>query len=242
MSSLEQSFKRSIDDEKFILKQIENPEEKPFYILSLIQINTIFFLYRFFVQKDVQLSKSFLYKIAGTFAYYHEKLNGEVFEALKTFTYPLLCDNNTVVNRYQDYHKTKYSDSFSTYFAKAIQSTLKNDNSALEVNIAGLKKWSRKGWPKQYIGIITVFEGFLINDKSAIENGLQEITDLHDKQDQPPIVKDYINLEATALAKLAWRKGIEVEVASDLVPKELLPVLELQSYEGYPFFEELSNY
>lgn len=240
MNNLEQSFKRSIDDEKFILKQIEVPEEKPFYILSLTNINTIFFLHNFFTRKDTQLSKSYMYKVAMTFAYYHEKLNGEIFEALKTFTYPLISDNTAIINRYQEYNKTQYEDSFSTYFGRAIQCVLKNDNKTLLHNIEGLRRWSNKGWAKQYIGIATVFEGFLHGDKKIIERGLQSIVDLHDHQEQPLLIKDYINFEATALAKLAWRKGIEVEVSSNLVPKELLPVSELQNYEIYPFFLELN--
>lgn len=223
------------------LEIILDESKKPFHILSFIGINEILFLQTAFLEKDFQRSKIYLYKVAMTNSYYHEKLNGEIFEAIKIFTYPLLCDNTQVINRYLRYDKTQYNDSFSTYFGKAIQSALKSDNRILQANIDGLKKRSKKGWAKQYTGIITALEGFLTNDKTTIGKGLQEIINLHDKQEQPAIIKDYINLEATALAKLAWRKGIEVEVSSNLIPKELLPVKELPGYDRYPFFNDLDN-
>ena len=237
--SLDQSYKRSIDDEKFILGKIQIPKERPFFILSLKGINTILFLQKAFAEKDFQASKAFLYKVAMTNSYYHERLNGEIFNVLDTFIYPLLSDSGNLISRYLNYEKTEHPDSFSTYFGKAIQSVLKNDSHALQVSIEGLKKWSKSGWANQYSGIITTLEGFLDKHKSAIEKGLQEIVALHNKQEQPAVVKDYINLEATALAKLSWRKGMEVGVDASLVPHELLPVKELSVYEGYEFFKEL---
>jgi hypothetical protein len=237
--SLEEAYERSIKDERFLLEKVSISKEKPFFILSLKGVNSIFFLHKFFVENEIHESKIFLYKIALVNTYYYERLNGEVFNVLDTFTYPLLSDSSTLIKRYLHYDRTEYVDAFSTYFGKAIQSVLRSDFVALQFNIGGLKKWSTKGWPKQYAGIVTVFEGFLTDDKTTIEKGLLEIIELHGKQDHPGIVKDYINLEATALAKLAWRRGIEVEVSSDLILRELLPVKELPFYEGYPFFDEL---
>lgn len=219
---------------------ILDESKKPFHILSFTGINEILFLQAAFLEKDFQKSKVYLYKVAMTNSYYHEKLNGEIFETVKIFTYPLLSDNSQAINRYLHYDKTQYLDSFPAYFGKAIQSALRNDSDALQSNIIGLRKWSKRDWPKKYIGAVTVFEGFLAGDKTTIEKGLLEIIALHNEQDHPSIMKDYINLEATALAKLAWRKGINVEVISNLVPKELLPVRELPHYEIYPFFQELN--
>jgi hypothetical protein len=221
------------------LETIEDASKRPFHILSLVGINEIFFLHKAFVDQDMQTSKIFLYKIAMTNAYYHEQVKGEIFEVLKVFTYPLLSDSQTAINRYLNYSRTSYADSYSAYFGKAIQSVLKDDNVALQSNIEGLRKWSTKGWAKQYAGIVRTFDGFLYKDKAMIEQGLQEIVDLHDKQEQPALVGDYINLEASALAKLAWRKGFKAEVKSKLIPRELLPVKELPTYEGYQFFEAL---
>ena len=234
-------YSENQEREKKKLEIIADPIKKPFHILSFKGINTIFFLHKAFIEKDFHASKAFLYKVAMVNSYYYETLNGEIFNVVDTFTYPLLSDSSNLIDRYLHYEKTEHPDSFSTYFGKAIQSVLKDDSQALQFNIEGLKKWSKKGWAKQYAGIATALEGFLDKNKSTIEKGLQEIVALHNKQEQPAIVKDYINLEATALAKLAWRKGMEVIIGNNLVPHELLPVEELSVYEGYDFFNELQN-
>jgi hypothetical protein len=234
-------FYENQEREQKKLEIIKDPAKKNFHILSFKGINTIFFLHKAFVENDIQASKVFLYKVAMTNGYYYEKLNGEIFNVLDTFTYPILSDSSNLIRRYLKYERTEHPDSFSTYFGKAIQSVLKDDQQALQSNIEGLKKWSKKGWAKQYSGIITVFEGFFVNDKTIIEKGLQEIIALHEKQEQPAVIKDYINLEATALAKLSYRKGLEIDIDYSLIPKELLPIKELPNYEGYPFFDELKS-
>jgi hypothetical protein len=239
LEHLKTLYSESKEREKKKLEIIEDAAKKPFHILSFKGINTIFFLKKTFVENDIQAGKGFLYKIAMTNSYYHEKLSGEIFNVLDTFTYPLLSDSSNLINRYLSYERTEHPDSFSTYFGKSIQSVLSDDNRALEANIEGLRKWSKKGWAKQYAGIVTAFEGFLKNDKTVIEKGLREIVALHTQQEQPAVVKDYINLEATALAKLAWRKGIEITIDSSLVPQELLPIEELRVYGGYEFFKEI---
>ncbi|MFC4263902.1 Imm49 family immunity protein [Ferruginibacter yonginensis] len=49
----------------------------------------------------------------------------------------------------------------------------------------------------------------------------------------------YVSFPALGYAKLAWLKGIEVEVKSHLVPKELLPIQPLEKYEiPYDFLKE----
>ena len=221
---------------------INNPSyKKRHVILSFHGINEIFFLHKAFSEKNIQASKVFLYKIAMSHSYYYEKLNGEIFNVLNIFTYAVLSDNESLIKRIQSYNRTEHPDSFSTYFNKGIQSILKNDKISLSINIEGLKKWRSEDWTRNYQGIITTFEGFQTNDKIKIEQGLEEIVKFHDLQEQPLIAKDYINIEATALAKLAWRKGIKVKPASKLIPEELLPVNQLRSYENYDFFNELDG-
>lgn len=239
--TMQEIFKRNINDEIFLISKMSNDEEAPFFVGSFKFLNLQNAIYYAFVDHNFDKSRNEFYKAGMVNALRHEKLSGEIFNVLDTFSYPLLSDSSSLISRYLSYERTEYPDSFSTYFGKAIQSVLKDDSQALQANIEGLKKWSKKGWAKQYAGIVTTFEGFFKNDKSVIEKGLKEIIAIHDKQEQPAIVKDYINLEAAALAKLAWRKGIEVVVNSELVPAELLPIKELSTYEGYEFFKEIQN-
>lgn len=232
-------FKENKERELKRLKVMEDPAVRHHHILSFIGMNTMFFLEKAFVEGDTQAAKNYLYKAAMANAYYHEKTGGEIFNVLNMFTYPLLSDSQEVIDRYMKYYKTEYTDSFATHFGKTIQCVLKDDHQALPFHIEGLKKQSASGWPEQYKLVIAVFEGLLSRDKPAIELGLQHLVALRDKQELPSVVKDFIHLEATALAKLAWRKGLEVHPNSEFIPQQLLPVKELASYERYSFFDEI---
>lgn len=239
LTHLETLYSENKQREKDKLALIEDPIKRPYHVLAFKGINSIFFLHKAFFEKDVQVSKEFLYKVAMTNSYYHEKLNGEIFNVLDTFTYPILCDNNKIISRYSHYKRTEHPDSFSTYFGLSIQSILNDNSQMLQENIVGLKRSSKSGWAKQFIGIIKTLEGFLNKNIFEIEEGLHQILALHHKQSQPPIIKDYINLEGTTLAKLAWRAGMKTSIESNLIPLELLPTKELPSYESYDFFNEL---
>jgi hypothetical protein len=241
MEHLIKLISESTEREAKKLEIIKDESKRPFHVLSFIGINEILFIDKAFVQKDFFASKNHLYKIGMTYAYNHEKFGGEVFEALKTFTYPVLSDSTSLIHRFTHYEKTQYSDAFSAHYARGIQAVLKNDNKFLQEAINGLTKQSKSGWPKEYAGVVTAFEGFLKSDEVMIKRGIEQIVARHGKQNQPLVVKEFINFEATALAKLAWRRGIQVEVESPLVPKELLPVNELSQYEGYPFFSEINE-
>ncbi|OQP49785.1 hypothetical protein A4H97_28255 [Niastella yeongjuensis] len=222
------------------LALIMDPAKKPFHILSFIGINEVYFIYKAFVEGDFKAARQHLYNMGMTNAWYYEKINGEIFDVLATFTYPLLSDSSFLIERYLTYTRMDSPGSFAACFGKAIQNVLKNDIDGLSLNIEGLKKRSGQGWEKNYNGVIPVFEGFIDNDKAKIEEGLMSLLAKHNKQNQPPVLKDFMNLEATALAKLAWRKGISVDVKSHLIPIVLLPVQEPDQYSGYEFFNEVS--
>jgi len=220
--------------EQKALKIMEDPSMRVSHVLSLKGVNTIFFLNKAFVQGDIQESKLYLYRIAMVNAYYHEQINGEIFNALDTFTYPLLSDSQVAIDRYNTYQRTEYPDSFSTYFGKAIQSVLSDDTDGLRGNIEGLREWS-VDWAQAYQSVSTVFEGFLSKNKILIEQGLKGIIESQDHQGRPQLIKNFIHFEATALAKLAWRKGLEVYTDSELIPQQLLPVNSRTSYEYSDF-------
>ncbi|MDR0814353.1 MAG: immunity 49 family protein, partial [Bacteroidales bacterium] len=77
------------------------------------------------------------------------------------------------------------------------------------------------------------YKALYANDKARMEEILKKMTSpqFHKKRNDNPILSQYISLPALGYAKLAWRKGIEVEVNSPLIPKELLPIKPLEKYE-----------
>ena len=239
--SIEEAYKRFENDEKFLFEKINDPNMKAHFMPQFNWVNSVYFLYTFFIEKDVQKSKNYLYKIGMTNAYLQKIDIIDVFNVLKTFTFPILSDSSKLIERYLTYSKTEYYDAFTTHFAKGLQSILKDDMSALEKHIEGMRRRSKKGDAKLYTGIITAFEGFYNNDQEQIMIGIYKDLKNTPKQNPNSLDYQYINYEATAIAKLAWRKGMEIEIDSPLVPKELLPIKELEHYEGYEFFKELET-
>jgi len=81
-----------------------------------------------------------------------------------------------------------------------------------------------------------------VGDKGKMEEVLEKLTSpvIHKKRNDNNILNQYISLPALGYAKLAWRKGVEVEVRNKLVPKELLPIKPLKNYEiPYEFLKEM---
>ena len=55
------------------------------------------------------------------------------------------------------------------------------------------------------------------------------------------LLNEFISHPALGYAKLAWLKGIEVEIDNPLVPKELLPFKPLENYlNEYAFLDEIN--
>lgn len=234
-------FQEAQQREQKKLSIIENPDRKFGQILTFKGINEIYFLHKAFVENDIQGGKEYLYKIGMVNSYYSEIGNRDIFEVLNTFTFPILSDSSTLLNRYLTYEPIQYFDAFSTYFGQAVQSVIKKDILRLERSILGLEKHSKGGWEKNFEGMVTAFKGIWNKDKGQVEQGIYKLLDKHDKQGHPPITKEYINYEATTIAKLALQAGINIEVDNSLVPEGLLEVKELSNYKGYPFFDELSD-
>jgi len=239
--SVEEAYSDSIERERFTLEKMKNVDERIYWVLGFRGINSDFFLYSLFIENNVQKSKNYLYKLGMVNAYYHEVLKRDIYSILNTFTFPILSDSSKLIERYLNYSKAEYYDWFTTHFAKGLQSILKDDMPALEKHIDGLQRRSKRGETKQYVGIITSFDGFLNNNQEQIIAGIYELLKTHNKQDLMSLEKKYINFVATAIAKVAWRIGMEIEIDNPLVPKALLPVRELEHYEGYDFFKELEQ-
>ncbi len=62
---------------------------------------------------------------------------------------------------------------------------------------------------------------------------------IHKARNTDTLLNKYISMPALGYAKLAWYLGVEVEVNSPLIPKDLLPIKPLDNYEiPYDFLEE----
>lgn len=77
-----------------------------------------------------------------------------------------------------------------------------------------------------------IFEGFLEQNKTKIESALNIMES--DEHKKPRIKSDeiekYLSPQTIVVAKMAWMHGMEVEIDSPYVPKELLPFEPLEEY------------
>lgn len=166
---------------------------------------------------------------------------------LRHICYTVLSDNEELIQRYAKlrYHRGKNAELSMDemveqgelpIWCNTVQFFMANDNNGIERNLNIIETKSLKKLSKKEEGLLDDYEFYkaLYNlDKSKMEEVLEKLTNpkIHKKRNDDPILNQYISLPALGYAKLAWRKGIEVEVKSKLVPKELLPIEPLEKYE-----------
>lgn len=161
-------------------------------------------------------------------------------------SYPILSDNDELIERYS---KLRYQawgkmpgmnenvlNGKSDIWSNTVQLFMANDNKGVERNLDIIESITLKKLPKNQQELIIDFDFFkalYTGNKSKIEEVLDKLLSpkIHKKRNINDILAQYISLPALGYAKLAWRKGIEVEVNSPLVPKELLPIQPLDNYE-----------
>jgi hypothetical protein len=237
--SLEESHPKDLKDREFLISKMAIKEHKPHYVSSFCNVNEFLATYCLYVSGEIDRAKDCYYEAAMAMVYCVEKLGHDPF-GVKQSLYAVLSDNNAIIERYSRYQtkETGEQGAFPVHYGAAVQAVVRNDFAELEKRIAVLLKRTQSGVFKKMAGSVDVFQGISEGDKSKIENGLVDITK-KTKNDQPPVIRDYMNINATGLAKLAWRSGLEVNINSTFIPQALLPIKELEHYESYDFFEDL---
>lgn len=174
--------------------------------------------------------------------------NARLFDhGLRHICYAILSDNEELIQRYS---KLRYYQGENAPFSmdemvalgespiwcNTIQFFMANDHNGIEKNLNIIEIKSLKKLPKKELGLLDDYEFYkaLYNgDKSKMEEVLEKLTShkIHKQRNEDNVLNKFISLPALGYAKLAWRKGIEVEVKSELVPKELLSIRPLENYK-----------
>lgn len=234
--SLEETLKICLRDEKICLERINLSEYRNWAIGNLELTARGIAIHSMYVLNDYVKAREHFYKAALCGEYMVRNYD----ELMDTSIYKICCavlsDNTDIINRYGTLKNKVSNKNFIGYiFNTAIRSIITDNAEELKAQIEKLKITVTKKGNKGFTGMINVCEGILNNNKILVEQGLQELIKTHGRRGEFWYAKTYFSFEITALAKLAWRKGIEVEVDSPLVPKEMLPVRELDNYIGYEF-------
>jgi len=153
----------------------------------------------------------------------------------------LLSDNSTVINDYTRLKRKKTElDSLSF---NAMHSILNNNMNALardiEITEKAIKR-SRNFWVRFYELCKEYYKGVLENDKTKVEEAIIQLVE--PKFQKKRARKDIVNVldfHGVGFAKLAWLRGLKIEINSPLVPQELLPFKPNKEYTmPYDFLED----
>jgi hypothetical protein len=214
---------------------------------GLLFDNENFALYKWFVEKDLKAVKQHYFNIGRVIAFLVKKTDSEILNyGLAHITSCLLSDqlslgkacadlkhNNFLGRSYME--SVNRGDSTGTY---VFQCLLKEDWAEYERVMPIYKNKFLKKNKLMEIDY-AFYEALIARDKVGMESALQILVSpkMHKRRNIMPLVNDFVSHPAVGYAKLAWLKGIEVEVDSPLVPKEWLPVqpLKEEEYVDYDF-------
>jgi hypothetical protein len=158
-----------------------------------------------------------------------------------------LSDNDQLIQNFADlqytnhlgegYMKTVERGDISHLYA--IQCLIKDDFVEYEraMTIVRTKLLKKAAILKHHI---MFYEGLAERNKAKMEQGITAFLQpkIHNKLSSAlPLVGEFIAHPALGYAKLAWYKGIEVEIDSPFVPREWLPIQPLkdEEYVDYDF-------
>src|SRR5690554_2228020 len=129
-------------------------------------------------------------------------------------------------------------------WCNTVQFLMANDIQGIERNLNIIETITLPKLPKnqQELKIDYAFyKALLSKDKSKCEELLEQLVSpkIHKKRNDNAVLSKYVSQPALGYAKLAWRQGLEVEVNSPLIPKEILPIEPLDNYEiPYDFLKD----
>lgn len=167
----------------------------------------------------------------------------------------ILSDNEPLI---QQYSKLRYErgenaelsmdemilQGESAIWCNTVQFFMANDLHGIERNLNIIETLTLPKLPKNEQELKTDYEFYkalLVKDKSKCEELLEQLTSpkIHKNRNDNAILNKYVSQPALGYAKLAWRQGLEVEVNTPLIPKEILPIEPLYNYEiPYDFLKD----
>ena len=132
----------------------------------------------------------------------------------------------------------------SAVWCNTVQFFMANDIQGIERNLNIIEALTLPKLPKNQQELKIDYEFYkalLSKDKSKCEELLDQLVSpkIHKKRNDNTVLNKYVSQPALGYAKLAWRQGLEVDVNSPLIPKEILPIRSLDNYEiPYDFLKD----
>lgn len=246
---LESVVKNNLFLEAKLLEKINNREYTPDMASNALwKANVDYAVNSFIINGHIVKFKLHLNTCGLIDEFTVNKNNNRFFDyGLHHISFAVLSDNEELIQRYA---KLRYQRGVNAelsmdemvaigelpIWCNTVQFFMANDTTGVERNLNIIETKTLISLPKKEEGLKDDFEFYKAlhnNDKAKMEEVLEKLVSpkIHKKRNDNLILNQYISLQALGYAKLAWRRGIEVDVNSNLIPKELLPVQPLDNYE-----------
>ncbi|NCI45015.1 Imm49 family immunity protein, partial [Sediminibacterium soli] len=236
-----------IDENKTIDKLLSpqiNPEQYKSEIGWLWYYNEKQALGNLFLNKNIRECKQCFYRCGRIDEYEIKKNDARILDSgVSHLLYSVLSDNIPLMQRYANLGHTHYAwmvERGHSTLLYAIQQVIKEDWERLRWSL-GIMSTKKQTVNKGLLPDRKFFEGMIAKDRTMIMEAIHELLKTHKKRNKYlGIAQDYISMPALGYTKLAWLKGIEIEIDHPLIPKELLPYNPLEKYEDkYAFLKEI---
>lgn len=239
---LQEVVKNSISDQSKVIEALK----KGWKATGFWNIEERKALHDFFINNDINGAKQHFFLCGIIDEFEITKLDQPILDyGLNHIGYVLLSDSKALIERYSNlkhsyYEKMIINGSSSTSYI--IQCLMKDDWAEFERVMPIMKTKTLKKYPVMQLDY-DFFEALAERNKAKLEGVLASFVTpkIHNQRNKHHILlNEFISHPALGYAKLAWLKGIEVEVNSPLIPKELLPVKPLDEYHNeYSFLYDI---
>lgn len=235
IKSAASTYKKWLD----VFKQ-NNPDQEKFYYhgtMTLWGDHVRFALKAFFVDHNISATKQQFYTCGKLDEYAIVRHYANTLDSrIDHLTCVLLSDSPTLIQSYACLKHSQYEQSIQRGLAAPLYimyCILKDDWAEYERIMPVMKS---KAVPKFKMELDEAyFQALAAKDKSRMEELLAAIVSPkeHNRRSKHYIlINQFISYHGLCYAKLAWLKGIPVEVNSPLIPKELLPLEPLPAYKN----------
>lgn len=238
MITIKEAFDKANAREAQYLDAILNkPNHNIFRIASTLRADNVSkFLYFLFEENDIEKAKQSIYLGQKLLEFMNKCEKNKYFPTQLNKLFFLCSDSREVIDNFKKFDietipNLEYRIEQGHTLGFVAQQILKCNNQKALYYLDIYRTKYRPHTLKIYD--IEILEAIINEDKTKIQELLKIylLPKNHNKSSEKGMLSHgLLSYEATVFAKLAWLKGIEVNVNHKLLPKELLPVQPNENY------------
>lgn len=200
-----------------------------------------FALESFFIKGDLAEAKNWFYASALASMVAMERYGMDLLTFSRPLDFALLSDCKSLQERFAHWRQPQLEERLSKrmFMASNIRITqhllLNEEREALAVFEHFLPNAGKKDYLRLAPDVLFL-EGMVTRDQAKVEAAMAQLLDKkmvrYRNKDSIPGIGEWLSHPAMWYAKLAWIKGMEIQIDHPLVPMALLPVAPLQEYKN----------